>query len=158
MTRHGIVIPIPDLTPPLDCRGGPAFCAVCNAEMIEIEELALGLSAGHERRMAHQCGESRFVSADDLNAIWLRRTYQRAQFRTDAIRMIKLRANDEGDWRKPRGRKGGRHLHADNMVAAVLGLTLKQYRRRQHREKAAAEGISAREWYRRRHDKRCKPA
>ncbi len=41
MTRHGIVVPLPNVVPPPDCKGGPAFCAVCNAEMIEVETRAI---------------------------------------------------------------------------------------------------------------------
>jgi hypothetical protein len=151
MTRHGIVLPLPNVVPPPECRGGPAYCEVCNAEMIELESQAIRLAANEERRYGYE--------GTLFEALWKSRSYRRAHFRNQARRLILIRHADEGEWRLSRSLvKGGHPQHADNAVSRALGLSLKQYRRRQHAGAAALAGISAREWYRRRRAARRKTA
>lgn len=141
MTRHGIVLPLPDLSPPPECDGGPAYCATCNAEMIEVERQAIRLAANEERRYGYCDAE--------FEALWKGRHYRREHFRKLARRLIMIRGEDEGKWRLGSRVKGGHPMHPDSAKAAALGITLRMYRHRQQREAAAAEGISAREWIRR---------
>lgn len=82
MIRHGIVVP--GLGTPQQC-GGPAWCAACNAEMIELETLALGCAAAYENRMG------RDDTLEMLVRRWQHRSYNR-QHRRQAMRLLILRA------------------------------------------------------------------
>ncbi len=80
MTRHGIVIPLPGLIPPPECKGGPAFCAICNAEMIDVETIAMRLAARDERRYS--------ITGIHFDALWQTRGYRRNAYRQKAIDLI----------------------------------------------------------------------
>ena len=85
---------------------------MCNAEMIELEQLAIGIAAQDERRYGREF---------DMAEIWQRRDYRRAEFRRRAVAFIKLQLT-----RPPRERKTDR---------VYLPTTLERKRRRAELER-----------------------
>lgn len=81
VTRHGIVVPLPGVTP-VGC-GGPAFCSVCNAEMIDVEERAISIAEAARKR-------SKNVVDKDVETLWKEKYFPRDYYRKAALRFIRF--------------------------------------------------------------------
>lgn len=81
MTRHGIVV---SGVGTLQQCGGPAFCAICNAEMIALEFNALRIAQRYEERMGRE-----FDDPEMLTKRWQSPIYSK-QFRKQARNLVML--------------------------------------------------------------------
>lgn len=89
MIRHNIVVPGVG-TPPAEPCGGSAWCASCNAEMIDLEQLAFGLATSYERRSE----QSKQGIADPGHIAaqrWAARIPYAEGFRRSARKLIRFR-------------------------------------------------------------------
>lgn len=104
MLRHNIVVPGVG-EPPAEPCGGPAWCAICNAEMIELEQIAFGIAVSYERRIEQA---SAVALAGDVSFIvarrWAARLPYATGFRRSARQLVRLK-NTEA--RRPRAQRMG---------------------------------------------------
>lgn len=129
--RHGVVIPGVGTPPDPPC-GGPAWCEMCNAEMIELEGVAV--------RYAYQnlvCRGDPDIK-ERFNYRWARADGIEKYPRRMARQRIKVSLLTDRAPRKPKASPA-------KDAAKALGLTQKEYLR-----KIMAEfGMTAREYHRR---------
>lgn len=72
---------------PPHCPEGPAFCPACNAAMIELEQLAIGLAVARETVLQEY--------DETFDARWLHSKYPRALWRRRAARKLEQEAPDQ---------------------------------------------------------------
>jgi hypothetical protein len=89
MQRHGIVVPGLGEPPPRPC-GGPAWCATCNAEMLQVEQMAFGFAVSHERRLL-PLSSNDSAAGDVVARRWVSRIPYAERFRVSARHMLHVR-------------------------------------------------------------------